>query len=80
YSTHDLSSSSTESFTADSSFKTDFQDWNQSEYFITRNIEPISSEFPSVDIEESDKKTETSDLTRIYFELQEQRNNAPLHV
>ncbi|CAF3871851.1 unnamed protein product, partial [Rotaria magnacalcarata] len=80
YSTHDLSSSSTESFTADSSFKTDFQDLNQSEYFITRNIEPISSEFPSIDIEESDKKTEASDLTKIYFELQERRNNAPLHV
>ncbi|CAF4613953.1 unnamed protein product, partial [Rotaria magnacalcarata] len=29
---------------------------------------------------ESDKKTEASDLTKIYFELQERRNNAPLHV
>ncbi|CAF4364160.1 unnamed protein product, partial [Rotaria sp. Silwood2] len=72
---------STKSFTPETSIaETDFQDFYQRQYFSSPNIKQISLDLTSIDDEQLDQKKSTPDLTKIYYELQEQRHIQPLHI
>ncbi|CAF4415655.1 unnamed protein product, partial [Rotaria sp. Silwood2] len=52
----------------------------QRQYFSSPNIKQISLDLTSIDDEQLDQKKSTPDLTKIYYELQEQRHIQPLHI
>ncbi|CAF4719726.1 unnamed protein product, partial [Rotaria sp. Silwood1] len=56
-------------------------DFNQQKYFSIPNIEQISLDLTSsINNEQLDKTKTTSDLTKIYYELKEQRHIQPVHI
>jgi hypothetical protein len=60
------------------SSETDFKDLYQHRYFPFTTIEQTLSNFTLADNEQLDEKKITSDLTKIYYELQEQRHIQPV--
>ncbi|CAF3698084.1 unnamed protein product [Rotaria sp. Silwood1] len=56
-------------------------DFNQQKYFSIPNSEQISLDLTSsINNEQLDKTKTTSDLTKIYYELKEQRHIQPVHI